>query len=125
MSSYPQRSTAIRIGDRERERAAERLTAHTAAGRLTVAELEGRLERVHAAVFDRDLAAIEADLPVAWRARRRPPAAPLALGLLVLAVLGSLAIRRPLVPLFVLALLVWRFGRGPWRRQPWRVRTLP
>src|SRR3954447_18487306 len=87
MSSSPQRSTrTTRIGDRERELAAERLSAHAAAGRLTVDELESRLERVNVAVYDRDLAAVEADLPVASRPRR-PQRAPLALALLVAAVL--------------------------------------
>jgi hypothetical protein len=123
--SWPeQTSRAIRIGDREREQAADRLAAHTGAGRLTVTELEGRLERVHAAVFDRDLAAVEADLPANRRPRRAPPA-PLALVLLVAAVLGSVLVRRPLVPLFVLALIVWRLGHRPWGQPPWRMRTLP
>jgi hypothetical protein len=122
----PRASSAIRVGDREREQAADRLAAHAAAGRLTLEELEGRLERVHAAVFDRDLAAVEADLPAARRPRgpRRPPP-PLALVLLAAAVLGSVLIRRPLVPLFVLALIVWQSRRAPWRRPPWRTRTLP
>jgi hypothetical protein len=124
VSSLPQHTRTIRIGDREREQAADRLAAHAAAGRLTMAELEARLEKVHAAVFDRDLAALEVDLPAVWR-RHGPPAVPLALVLLAAAIVGSVLIRRPLVPLFVLALIVWRFGRGPWRRPPWRVRTLP
>jgi hypothetical protein len=54
----------VRVGDRERSEAADRLAAHAAAGRLTVEELAQRLERAHAAVFARELAALEADLPM-------------------------------------------------------------
>src|SRR4051794_41829171 len=72
----------LRIGDRERSQAADRLAAHAAAGRLTVEELEQRLERAQAAVYVRELAALEADLP-ARRPRpeppRRPPLLPAAL----------------------------------------------
>jgi Domain of unknown function (DUF1707) len=53
----------LRIGDRERDEAAKRLGDHAAAGRLTVVELEDRLEHVHKAVYARDLRALEADLP--------------------------------------------------------------
>jgi hypothetical protein len=42
-------SDRVRIGDRERANAAERLSAHHAAGRLTLDELETRIERATAA----------------------------------------------------------------------------
>jgi hypothetical protein len=54
---------ALRVGDRERAEAADRLSAHAAAGRLSIDELEQRLEAVHSAVLARDLHAVEADLP--------------------------------------------------------------
>jgi hypothetical protein len=99
----------LRIGDRERAAAAERLSAHHAAGRLSVDELEQRLERANAAVFAHDLDALEADLP------RRPPGPPprvwpaLPFALIALGVAGSIAVGHPLVPLFVLAaFLLWR-----------------
>jgi hypothetical protein len=62
--------SSIRIGDRERERVADRLAAHAAAGRLTVDELEERVARAHAAVTERDLFVLEADLPVVGRRGR-------------------------------------------------------
>lgn len=58
----------IRVGDRDRERVAERLAAHAAAGRLTVEELEERVARAHGAVTERDLAVLEQDLPGPGRA---------------------------------------------------------
>jgi fatty acid desaturase len=109
----------LRIGDRERAAAAERLSAHHAAGRLSVDELEHRLERANAAVFAHELDELEADLPRPgdgrWRApgRANGPAgtafAPLAIALIALGVAGSIAVGHPLVPLFVLAaFLLWR-----------------
>jgi hypothetical protein len=112
----------LRVGDRERAAAAERLSAHHAAGRLTVDELEQRLERANAAVFAHDLDALEADLPgrsgVArrWPAERdapvfppRPALGPLAIAFVALGIAGSIAVGHPLVPLFlVAAFLLWR-----------------
>jgi hypothetical protein len=121
----------LRVGDRERTAAAERLSAHHAAGRLSVDELERRLERATAAVFAHDLDAVEADLPPLagdrrWRPSpeaagalrwRRSPAAraiPLAwpllpLALIVLGVAASLSAGHPIAPLFIVAaFLLWR-----------------
>jgi fatty acid desaturase len=102
----------LRVGDRERAAAAERLSAHHAAGRLSVDELEQRLERANAAVYAHELDALEADLPQP-RPRRAPappriwPALPFAL--IALGVAGSIAVGHPLVPLFlVAAFLLWR-----------------
>jgi hypothetical protein len=116
----------VRIGDRERAEAADRLAAHAAAGRLTLDELEQRLEQVHAAVHARDLAAVEADLPVPARAprpmRRPAPHVPVALLVLLVAVLASVAVGHPIAPPFIAALLVWRAARRstgvalPWQR---------
>ena len=65
----------LRVGDAERAAAAERLSAHAAAGRLSLEELEERLAAANAAVHGRDLAALEADLPgPPAPAPRRPPA---------------------------------------------------
>src|SRR5262245_45064276 len=98
----------IRIGDRERAAAAERLSAHHAAGRLSVDELEQRLERANAAVFAHELDALELDLPRRMPVRRdfRPS---LAFALIAVGVAGSIAVGHPLVPLFlVAAFLLWR-----------------
>lgn len=109
----------LRIGDHERTEAGERLSAHAAAGRLSMDELEQRLERVQSAVFARDLVALEADLP--GPSVRRPasqqgvPAA--AIALLVAAVLATVVVGHPVVPLFIGAVLLWRARRrGPQRR---------
>src|SRR5262245_51212404 len=107
------RMTNLRIGDREREAAADRLSAHHAEGRLGVDELERRLERVNAAVFEADLLAVEADLPSRAPRRRRafagaPPLA-LAATLFAFGIAASVAAGHPIAPLFLLALvLVWR-----------------
>jgi hypothetical protein len=98
----------LRIGDRDRAAAAERLSAHHAAGRLSVEELEQRLERANAAVYARELDALEADLPRRAPARRdfNPP---FAYVLIAIGVAGSIAVGHPLVPLFlVAAFLLWR-----------------
>jgi hypothetical protein len=100
--------TELRIGDDERSRAAERLAEHAAAGRLTVEELEQRLERANAAVYARDLQALEADLP-GPPAPRPPVHLPwLPVLLLVAAIAGSIAVGHPLPPLFILAFFLWR-----------------
>ena len=111
----------LRVGDRERAAAAERLSADHAAGRLSVDELEQRLERANAAVYEHELDELEADLPRPGDGRwRRVPArvdagpprhalAPLAVAFIALGVAGSIAVGHPLVPLFlVAAFLLWR-----------------
>jgi hypothetical protein len=121
----------IRVGDRERAAAAERLSAHHAAGRLSVDELEQRLERANAAVYTHQLDELEADLPGARRrpatpwwadegtsveprprhfaAPRRPVGVVAPFALIAVGVAGSIAVGHPLVPLFVLAaFLLWR-----------------
>ena len=111
-----------RIGDREREETAERLSAHAAAGRLTVEELEERLERAQRAVYATDLAELERDLPAPRHDRTptrgrgelpvhrtwRPawPAFPLAL--LVLGIAATIAVGHPVAPLFIGLFLLWR-----------------
>jgi len=53
------------VGDAERRAAETDLREHYAAGRLTVGELEGRLERVHAARTESDLRDALRQLPAA------------------------------------------------------------
>jgi hypothetical protein len=100
----------LRVGDRERAAAADRLSAHHAAGRLTVEELERRLERASAAVFDHDLRAVEVDLPPLTTSTPRAwPRLPFAAALIALGVAASIAVGHPIAPLFLLAaFLLWR-----------------
>jgi hypothetical protein len=110
----------VRVGDRERAATAERLAAHAAAGRLTVEELEQRVERAHTAVVRRDLDALLADLPAAsagadapGTALRRSRHSAAALGGAAAAALAatlalSVVVGHPLPPLFLLLLVVWR-----------------
>jgi hypothetical protein len=64
----------LRASDAEREHHAELLREHAAQGRLTVDELEERLDRVYAARTRGELGPVLADLPAAERPRaaRRP-----------------------------------------------------
>jgi Domain of unknown function (DUF1707) len=141
----------VRVGDRERAEAADRLSAHAAAGRLDFDELDTRLERAQAAVFERELRALEADLPGAapGRAPRRssafapgaspaplvrgfaagarpavaaPAAAALVVALVAVAVLATAAVGHPVVPPLVAAFLLWRFAH---RSGPRPRRSLP
>jgi|1185.fasta_scaffold85744_1 hypothetical protein len=121
MSTQP--SHRLRIGDRERTATAERLTAHAADGRLSVEELESRLERVHAAVYDDELRAVEVDLPSARRpARRDPWPAPPFVALLLLGAIAAVALTavvgHPIFAPLVAAFALWRLAafRHPIRR---------
>lgn len=120
-------SSDLRVGDRERAEAAESLSAHAAAGRLGIEELERRLERAHAAVYGRDLSALLADLPSASARRRVAPRLPvaalaaplLAAPLLAAALALSVLAGHPIVPLFLLAgVLLWRAVRRPYPHHP-------
>jgi uncharacterized protein DUF1707 len=129
MAASPDLRPDVRVGDAERAAAVDRLAAHAAAGRLTVAELEERVEAAHRAVHARDLAVLEADLPgpPARRARRAPAPRPagtavlgVALLLVALAVLASAAAGHPVpAPLF-LGFVLWRVHRhrGSWPSTP-------
>ena len=72
----------IRVGDADRDATATQLREHYAAGRLTLDELNERLEQTFAARTGADLNAVMRDLPSldgAW-ARARGPAADSSLG---------------------------------------------
>jgi hypothetical protein len=125
-STTPAVRASVRVGDRERAQVADRLAAHAAAGRLTIEELEQRLERTHAAVFDRDLLAVEADLPFASTRRRAPGGPPLAaVALLVAGALASAVVGHPVVPLFLVAFLLWSARRRTYRGRLSLQRPLP
>jgi hypothetical protein len=53
----------VRLSDEDRERIADVLARHAAAGRLTVEELEQRVETLYRARSDSEAAALTADLP--------------------------------------------------------------
>ena len=55
----------LRVSDQDREAAARELRDHFAAGRLSEAELDERLDAAYAAKTGGDLAALRADLPAA------------------------------------------------------------
>jgi hypothetical protein len=64
--------TDLRASDADRERTVTALRHHALEGRLTVDELDERVERAYAARTLRELAELQADLPAA----RTPPATP-------------------------------------------------
>jgi hypothetical protein len=106
----------LRAGDAERDAVADRLAAHAAAGRLDVAELERRLDAVHAAIVRRDLIEVEADLPVADPpAHARVSPAVILVPVAALTIAASLAVGHPLVPPLFVALVLWRAARRPGR----------
>src|SRR6478736_3660113 len=89
--------------------------AHAADGRLSVEELESRLERAHGAVYDDELRAVEVDLPSAARpARRDPWPAPPFVALLLLGAIAAVALTavvgHPFFPPLVAAFVLWRFA---------------
>ncbi len=53
----------VRVSDQERERAAQEIREHFAAGRLTQDELDERVQAAYAARTEGELAALRADLP--------------------------------------------------------------
>ena len=115
---FPRVSSALdlRVGDAERDAVADRLAAHAAAGRLDVAELERRLDAVHAAIVRRDLIEVEADLPVADPpAHARVSPAAILVPVAALTIAASLAVGHPLVPPLFVALVLWRAARRPGR----------
>ena len=63
---------ALRIGDADRERTADRLRRAAGEGRLAPEELEDRLEAAFSARTDAELAPLVADLPPAPPPRPRP-----------------------------------------------------
>jgi len=67
----PPPEPSLRASDAEREHHAELLREHAAQGRLTVDELDERLDRVFAARTRGELAPVVADLPAA-SPRERP-----------------------------------------------------
>jgi Domain of unknown function (DUF1707) len=68
---------AVRASDEDRERVVAALKDHCTAGRLTLEELPGRVERAYAATTLQELAELTDDLPGRLPSRRdaaRPPA---------------------------------------------------
>jgi hypothetical protein len=63
----------VLLSDEDRERIADLLARHAAAGRLTVDELEERVEALFRARSDSEAAALTADLPPLGPDRERRP----------------------------------------------------
>ena len=106
----------LRIGDSEREHAAQLLSAHLTAGRLDLAEFDIRVRHAHGATRADQLAALFADLPddvpaQPWRqpgtelapVRRPTPA----LAVLALAIASALWVRKVHQPPLFLVPLLW------------------
>jgi hypothetical protein len=66
----------VRLSDDDRERLIDLLTRHAAAGRLSVDELERRVETVATATTDEQAAAAFSDLPVRAQTPTGPPDPP-------------------------------------------------
>jgi uncharacterized protein DUF1707 len=101
----------LRVGDAERERAADELAGHAVAGRLTGEELEQRVGLAWAARTRGDLARLLDDLPAREQTRstlpRVMPALPVLALILSLAVL-TFALGHPAPALWLVAIVLWR-----------------
>ena len=75
LPEQPQSAGGMRASDRDRDRVAEVLREAAAEGRLSMEELEGRLDLVYAAKTYADLVPITADLPAAGTHPAPAPAA--------------------------------------------------
>jgi hypothetical protein len=104
---------ATRIGDAEREAAAQELGDHFAAGRLTIEELHERLSLVLSAQTRGQVIRVMADLPTPRQATSRvaPPSAPLLASEASQQQenAGDTAGRVGAVALLLLAVLLWLF----------------
>jgi hypothetical protein len=116
--SYGASTAHLRVSDAERHEVAERLSRHFADGRLDQSEFDLRLGRATAAVTRGDLDGLFDDLPPlpdeTARPRRRGRMIPLVLAIVLvsLAIESALSFARiPWLLVFVVALLLWRFGR--------------
>jgi len=104
---------ATRIGDTERDAAAQELGDHFAAGRLTIEELHERLSQVLSAQTRGQLIRVMADLPAPYQATFRVAPAPAP----ILATresqeqdnAGDTAGRVGAIALLLLAILIWLF----------------
>ena len=127
----------LRASDADREQHAELLREHAAQGRLTVDELEERLDRVYAARTRGELAPVVADLPVPRTGRaRRAPAAAARLSPARPEVAAFLAVNLVLIVIWaatgagyfwpIWPLLGWGLGLiGPWSCRPSAPRHRP
>jgi hypothetical protein len=87
----------IRASDQERDDTVERLSEHATSGRLTLAELEERIERAYAATTRDELARLTSDLP---DVTRHPAAEP---------------VRRRKATRWIVAVMGGSSKRGRWR----------
>ena len=133
-SGHTDPAPGLRASDADRERVAAALRRHHLDGRLDTDELQDRLGRCYAARTAGELAALTADLPGDERPRApRPVGGPpprAAIGAVVLAVIltfatvGAIAHGHPgPLPLLIVLVVLFRFGRGPrGRRTAWSAR---
>jgi hypothetical protein len=143
MTTNPGRAPEIRASDAEREQIARTLQSAAADGRLTLAEMEERLEQLYETKFRHELEVLVHDLPAepesapvsaearpAAAARSRRFSGPLAVHAVVVGVMSVLLIGRwvasdtpffwPVFPMFWLwmSVLVHTLVRNrPWQRR--------
>jgi hypothetical protein len=110
-------SDEVRVGDTERERAAEALADHYAAGRLDHAEYVERLDAIWTARTHADLDMLFHDLPrmtrpepVASARRAGPPFPLIALAVLVVGVV--VLTHLPVILLLLAGVVLFKIARG-------------
>jgi Domain of unknown function (DUF1707) len=117
----PTPSGPVRVGDADRERVAELLRGHAAAGRIDTNELEERLERAYAARYGSDLEPVLAELPPQPAPRARSPRerrSPTPSPILAIAAIGVLIALAAITSAWWLMWLIWPIVMvlGPHRR---------
>lgn len=110
-----------RVSDADRERVAELLRDHAAAGRLDTQELEQRLERAYAARYGSDLQAVLAELPPAPAPSVRAPRPHVTAAPLLPLAIAALVALAAVTSTWWLLWLIWPIVivLGP-RRRYWR-----
>lgn len=84
----------IRASDDDRQRVVTALERHTGAGRLSLDEFATRVERVHGATTQSELAAVTCDLPAIEDGPRREFLLIMLVALITLALLGAYVLLR-------------------------------
>jgi uncharacterized protein DUF1707 len=101
----------LRVSDAERQQTIDQLTRHTADGRLSLDEFEGRVDEVMRARTASELAAALRDLPVVERRiQRRPSARRVPVPWVIAALVVAVALIPEGLIWLLIPVAIWSFG---------------